>query len=316
MRKKTIFMSAICAVSFVGQGFASDDVYVDLSVLDIVPQDSIGFVQTDPLFPIVKKVEKVATKSKAKEIKIEKKATLPTKDNKIEITKEQQEEKKATETSQNVQVVVDDKPVTSLENNSDKTLSTDTSNIKSEDSKELTESVVDINNDDNKSNEPLSKVEETAQISTVMPDTSKEDTLPSATNVKPSVEDNQLLVPQAVISAKSADIMPENLDVIQPKEVYSLRFAEDSAELTEENIRIINQAIKDYDIEKKKKISIKAYNYDNGTDSFQKKRISLMRATEVRSYFLNQGFKNFSIKVINNTTADEYKNTVQIEELD
>jgi len=316
MRKKTIFMSAICAVSFVGQGFASDDIYVDLSVLDSVPQDSIGFVQTDPLFPIVKKVEKVATKSKAKEIKIEKKATLPTKDNKIEITKEQQEEKKATETSQNVQVVVDDKPVTSLENNSDKTLSTDTSNIKSEDSKELTESVVDINNDDNKSNEPLSKVEETAQISTVMPDTSKEDTLPSATNVKPSVEDNQLLVPQAVISAKSADIMPENLDVIQPKEVYSLRFAEDSAELTEENIRIINQAIKDYDIEKKKKISIKAYNYDNGTDSFQKKRISLMRATEVRSYFLNQGFKNFSIKVINNTTADEYKNTVQIEELD
>ena len=316
MRKKAIFMSAICAVSFVGQCFASDDVYVDLSVLDNVPQDSIGFVQTDPLFPIVKKVDKVATKSKAKEIKIEKKVTAPTKDNKIEITKEQQEEKKATETSQNVQVVVEDKPVTSLENNSDKTLSTDAPDIKSEDNKELTESVVDINNEDNKSNESLSKVEETAQISTVVPDRAKEDTSPTVTNVKPSVEDNQLLVPQAVISAKSADIIPENLDAIQPKEVYSLRFAEDSAELTEESVRIINQAIKDYDVEKKKKISIKAYNYDNGTDSFQKKRISLMRATEVRSYFLNQGFKNFSIKVINNTTADEYKNTVQIEELD
>ena len=52
---KKILSAIVLSIILVGQGQAADDVYVDLSVLDAIPQDSIGFVESQPLFPIVKK---------------------------------------------------------------------------------------------------------------------------------------------------------------------------------------------------------------------------------------------------------------------
>lgn len=63
------------------------------------------------------------------------------------------------------------------------------------------------------------------------------------------------------------------------------------------------------------KIAIMAYNYDNGQDVFRKKRQSLNRAIEIRSYLLAKGYKNFSIKVINITDDAARGNVVEIDEI-
>lgn len=63
------------------------------------------------------------------------------------------------------------------------------------------------------------------------------------------------------------------------------------------------------------KIAILAFNLDDGVDTFKKKRLSLNRAIEIRSYLLQKGYKNFSIKVINVDAASDKVNTVEVEEL-
>ena len=68
-------------------------------------------------------------------------------------------------------------------------------------------------------------------------------------------------------------------------------------------------------LKQKNKIMILSYKYEDGKDSFKKKRISLNRAIEVRSYLLGKGYKNFSIKVINISGDAEKRNLVEIEEL-
>ena len=65
----------------------------------------------------------------------------------------------------------------------------------------------------------------------------------------------------------------------------------------------------------KNKIAIYAYNLDNGVDTFEKKRISLNRAVNVRGYLIKQGYKNFSIKVVNVEADSDKINTVELEEI-
>ena len=57
MQFKRLVMASVCALALQGAAFAqaADDVYVDLSVLNnLQPGDSL-FVETQPLFPVVKK---------------------------------------------------------------------------------------------------------------------------------------------------------------------------------------------------------------------------------------------------------------------
>lgn len=63
------------------------------------------------------------------------------------------------------------------------------------------------------------------------------------------------------------------------------------------------------------KIAIYSYNLDDGVDTFRKKRQSLNRAVEIRSYLLQKGFKNFSIKVLNVDGSSDKINSVELEEL-
>ena len=55
--------------------------------------------------------------------------------------------------------------------------------------------------------------------------------------------------------------------------------------------------------------------FQNKEYTFKKKKLSLDRATEIRSLLLNKGYKNFSIKVINITDNPEKRNLVEIEEI-
>ena len=56
MQFKRLVMASVCALALQGAAFAqaADDVYVDLSVLNnLQPGDSL-FVETQPLFPVIR----------------------------------------------------------------------------------------------------------------------------------------------------------------------------------------------------------------------------------------------------------------------
>ena len=94
-----------------------------------------------------------------------------------------------------------------------------------------------------------------------------------------------------------------------------LVFSEGTDTLTEEHKVQIDTIIASFENALVNKIAIYSYNLDDGVDVFKKKRLSLNRAVEVRSYLLPKGYKNFSIKVVNVDTASGKANTVEIEEL-
>ena len=94
-----------------------------------------------------------------------------------------------------------------------------------------------------------------------------------------------------------------------------IKFAEGVDELNEEQKVQISAIVANYQNGPKNKIAIYSYNLDDGVDSFKKKRISLNRAVEVRSYLLKKGYKNFSIKVININSVSDKLNTVELKEI-
>lgn len=94
-----------------------------------------------------------------------------------------------------------------------------------------------------------------------------------------------------------------------------IKFAEGVDELSEEQKVQISAIVANYQNGPKNKIAIYSYNLDDGVDSFKKKRISLNRAVEVRSYLLKKGYKNFSIKVININSVSDKINTVELKEI-
>ena len=98
-------------------------------------------------------------------------------------------------------------------------------------------------------------------------------------------------------------------------ELGKIAFADGVDELTAQQkaeIDVLTSKFKNTD---KNKIAIYSYNLDDGVDSFKRKRISLNRAIEIRSYLLKKGYKNFSIKVINIGTGSDKINTVELEEI-
>ena len=119
--------------------------------------------------------------------------------------------------------------------------------------------------------------------------------------------------------------MPENNDVAgglivdevktiaQPS--GSIKFNDGSDVLTDEHKAQIDSIISSYQHGPKNKIAIYSYNLDNGIDTFRKKRVSLNRAVEIRSYLLKKGYKNFSIKVVNINGTSEKINTVELQEI-
>ena len=139
---------------------------------------------------------------------------------------------------------------------------------------------------------------------------------PTAENEQPEVQQTQSaeektvepLVPVAEIAAPEPKTNTEQVK----REII---FAEGSYELDDVAKEKIDAIIASFDDAKANKIAIMAYNYDNGEDVFRKKRQSLNRAIEIRSYLLNKGHKNFSIKVINITDDAAQGNVVEIDEL-
>ncbi len=111
-------------------------------------------------------------------------------------------------------------------------------------------------------------------------------------------------------------LIEENVpEMVNKKSDNVLKFSEDGDEVTPEMGKKINSIVKNFRNMEKSKIAIYAYNLEDGTDSFKRKRISLNRAIAVRTYLLKQGYKNFSIKVININAGSDKVNTVELEEI-
>ncbi|MFV0627363.1 MAG: hypothetical protein ACK5N8_08455 [Alphaproteobacteria bacterium] len=123
-----------------------------------------------------------------------------------------------------------------------------------------------------------------------------------------------LLVPvvsEVPASPAVADVSP----VVADTENYMpniIKFDEGITSLTEVDKFRINSIISKFEDVRAHKIGIVAYNLDNGQDTFKRKRESLSRATEIRSYLLSQGYKEFKIKVVN---VDETSNKINMIEL-
>ena len=92
-------------------------------------------------------------------------------------------------------------------------------------------------------------------------------------------------------------------------------FSAEQSELDEPQKKVIDETLSSFKNPKVNKISIISYNLSGGENVFQNKRISLNRAVNTRSYLLEKGYKNFSIKIINVEADDDRINTVSLTEL-
>ena len=101
-----------------------------------------------------------------------------------------------------------------------------------------------------------------------------------------------------------------NIDDGMDDKSTSVSFADNSDELNEEIIRRLKLTIEKLGGDYSGKFLIEAYNYDNDGGIFSRKRLSLNRAVAVRSYLLGEGYKSFSIKIINTEDASLRNNVL------
>lgn len=138
-------------------------------------------------------------------------------------------------------------------------------------------------------------------------------------NIENSVVDKQdspeksEIVGAEIVAPKEELLIKENEKNIRESEF--IRFENDVDELNEAQMLQIDTIVSTYENTPKNKIAIYSYNLDNGVDSFKRKRTSLNRAVNVRSYLLKKGYKNFSIKVININSVSDKQNMVELQEI-
>ncbi len=306
LRVKTFVLSmTILATSHVA--WANDDVMIDLSVLNNL-NSSDYYVENEPMFPVLPKRKAVPTakhQAKPRKTPIIKEAKVVEKAKVKDIKREN-----IVPLAKNEEVVVVDVEPMSYPNPEVKPV------VVPEIPKEVlaeekispkVENNVETTNNESAKIELLSpQQKEVVPVGEIM-----QQELPNLTNQNEETENasvsQALLVNNPTTESMNTKPKPENFN--------SLQFDEDEDELSAANQERIDEIVGKFKNEKNSKVAIYAYNWDNGVDSFRKKRACLNRAIEVRSYLLRKGFKNFSIKVINITEKSAKANSVEIEEL-
>lgn len=334
MRK--IMVLALCGL-FCGwsaeKACAADDVYVDLSVLNEIgggsvpsaygrPEPLFPVIRNTPQFPVVKKSAPKAPKAetparknkqklKIKQVKVvekEEKIAIPAKPADIQPVRE-----KTNPAVENKPAVVEPAKDTPVGN---KTVKNEAKEKTAAPAVELTsaparrEFVADVPS----AGKAPFKTEEPAPAEKVSP--------APVVPVKAESDENQPVGEVLAAAEKKAEPLVPVSGAFAAKPVADAEkvkreivFAEGSSELDELSKKKIDAIIASFDNAGANKIAIMAYNYDNGQDVFRKKRQSLNRAIEIRSYLLAKGYKNFSIKVINITDDAARGNVVEIDEI-
>ncbi len=273
-------------------------VMVDLSVLDGLSNAPAAYAPaaSEPLFPIVKKAPKVKKVSKPVAKKNKPAVKVEVKEAKPVMVKEEPKgavEEKVT-IPQQIPFVESTEPVVVVD---------------VEPSPEPKEA---------EKAEPQSSVDSALQAAPAVVENA-----PAPTEEAPKAE---VASPEPKVVEKSTEPQapallvedtPADVNLPSPQAVNNkLTFAADVDELSDEQKSQIDGIIASFKDAKNNKIAIYAYNLEDGEDAFKRKRLSLNRAVEVRSYLLPKGYKNFSIKVINVDTASGKGDTVEIEELE
>ena len=276
---------------------ADDDVIVDLSVLDGL--ESSFAAPAQPLFPVLPADPKPAKVKKIEKKPVVKKEPLTKKEEKPALTLPAAPQPESTKAEEPEQVVVVDvepapqpQPKTSQPEEIQKPLE----------------------------HQPAAGIPDSAEIvakKTMPPASTPEENILPQPQVSASENVPQPQKKESLPSA-AGDVSPALLiddeQTIAP-ELGKIAFADGVDELTAQQkaeIDVLTSKFKNTD---KNKIAIYSYNLDDGVDSFKRKRISLNRAIEIRSYLLKKGYKNFSIKVINIGTGSDKINTVELEEI-
>ncbi len=328
MQFKRLVMASVCALALQGAAFAqaADDVNVDLSVLNnLQPGDSL-FVETQPLFPVVKKAP---VKKTVRKKKTPKKTVAPAKPVAEKTPAPKKEEKAIAILPQAPEIP---QPLAEAKPEPVKPANPITV---ADDREPVRETVADVDvvrpaeTDNGKAlSEPKSEEVSKPAAALIEPAAKVE---PAKTEVSVPAAEETAKAPEKAAAVQEAENVPA-AETEEKKEIKPLLpvgdktpaaaevgrqifFADDSFEISPENADKIISLIETFEDPRKHKIAIYAYNYDNGENTFKKKKLSLDRATEIRSLLLNKGYKNFSIKVINITDNPEKRNLVEIEEI-
>ncbi len=349
MQFKHLIKTTVCALVLLGavSAQAADDVYVDLSVLNnLQPGDSL-FVETQPLFPVVKKSPvKKAVKKKAKKKAAKKAAPVKieveeTETGKSIVIAPQAPEIPQPLANEKTEEVKPAEPITLPDTSSEAREEIAPVNASLPDNSEPEAAQNDAENSvENAPAAEKPEVENNADVAAEMPvpekapAVSEEVTAKSEPEAaKPEAESEKAVetaAPAPVVLTQEAAESKATVPAVEPEVIKPLIPVEASAPVPAEgqimfddgdytvspqNAEKIMALINGFEDPQKHKIAIYAYNYDNGENSFKKKKLSLDRATEIRSLLLNKGYKNFSIKVINVTDDAEKRNLVEIEEI-
>ena len=293
--------SSFCALA------QEESVVVDLSVLEGLSSAPAVYAPAtaEPLFPIVKKAPKVkktpqpVAKKNKTAVKVEVKETKP-----IMVKEEPKDavEEKVT-IPQQIPFVESAEPVVVVDvEPSPEPKEAEKAEPQSSVDSALQAAPVVVEN-------APAPTEEAPKAEVTSPEAKAEVASPEPKVVEKSTE------PQA--PALLVEDTPAGVNLPSPQAVNNkLIFAEEVDELNDEQKSQIDGIIASFKDAKNNKIAIYAYNLEDGADAFKKKRLSLNRAVEVRSYLLPKGYKNFSIKVINVDAASGKGNTVEVEELE
>ena len=304
---------------------AEDDVFIDLSVLNGLQQSASPAVTApQPLFPVVHKKAPVKPASRPraaqKEIKKEQ-SDVTLKTSKKTVAK--------TDTVKSPAPAVENKTAAPVEKKSENTAEVYVPQV-----------------DQKPETLPAPTPDQPAVASEVLPQTAVVQPLTPEAPVKASaqqtdeVETGLGLKSELITPAKNRVYAPEvpSSDAADKPEASSsssdnqsvpaaasvetasavsasVRFAGDESELTDADKKQIDAIMTGFQNPHDNKIAVTAYNVDGGANAFRRKRTSLNRAVNIRSYLLNQGYKNYSIKIVNVSENDERADTVEIKEL-
>ena len=282
---------------------AEENVMVDLSVLDGLNTSYIA--PTQPLFPILPKKNRISAPVKINKPALPVKMKPQPEENRS-VAKEQPKEVVISpkEEAKEEVVVVDVEPISPKVNEPAKAIEIKPS------SEVKAEIKPQVKPEDALLPQPEEKVEAATQ------EPLKDDTVSSEPNLVPQADEQAPDVSEDTV--KPALLVDEKIlsePTVAVDATSVIKFAPGIDTLSPEQMSQIKAVVAGFKDTEKNKIAIYSYNQDDGVDSFKKKRISLNRAIEVRSYLIKQGYKNFSIKVVNINSGSDKTDMVELKEI-
>ena len=336
MRKniKVWTISALVSLSVCAYANAQTepDVYVDLSALDELSGTGSPVIHTEPLFPVVTARQAAEEKAKPSKKAIRKKAKpaaakpVVKKEKakpevKVEVVEKAPAEQPKSEPA--ASVVQPAAPVTEPEVKAQPVAEVEpvvpaAPAAKTEPAVVLTEAEPAKPSAEPQSENKAKPVDDEVVVVDVEPlanPVKVVDVEPvSPAKAQPTAEE-KTTEPAAKTEAPSADNQPQAAAEVKKPAPGRFAFDAEVSDLNDAQKAQLDNLVNGFENPAVNKIAILAFNLDDGVDTFKKKRLSLSRAIEIRSYLLQKGYKNFSIKVINVDAASDKVNTVEVEEL-